>query len=1030
MDITSLALKKKQLMSLIVLAAIILGISAFLSIPQAQDPGFPIRTAQVITPFPGASPEHVEELVTDKLEKAIQEMPELDSVKSISKYGVSIITVDIQDSHKNLRPIWDSLRRKVDGVQNELPASAGRSSVNDEYGDVFGIVISIVANDYQYGELKTIADQVRDEFLRLPLVGKVDIYGTQEERIYIEYENSHLQELGLSPNYLTQFLSNKNVILTGGEWQTQHEVMSIEPSGNLESVEALKRTFVPLPNSNDVLPLGNIAHIYRGYESPPKSMVTTNGDTSLTLAISMIDGGNIVKLGDQVSTLLGELEQTYPWGVDFETVAYQPKLVENTVNSFVDNLLQAIAVVSGVMLITLGLRTGLIVASLIPVTIAATIGIMYWLGIGLDQVSLAALMIALGMLVDNSIVIAESIMTRMQRGQKATHAAIEAANELKLSLLTSSLTTSAAFLPIFLAESTTGEYTAPLFKVVSITLLASWFFSLTMIPLLCTLFLKVKQSPPSSTQAKPTASEDNPQSNKAERLYGKALSTLLRRRYSTLAVVLMVFTVAIYSFRLIPVIFFPPSEDPTFKLEIELPVGTPISKTVAITKEIDVFLNTLKPTGDQKEGLTNWAAFIGNGGPRYVLSHTTKPASPNYALYILNTTSGAVVDRMMEEIDQHIFNQFPDVVHSTRKIENGAAISNPIEVRIMGNDTDQLFNIADSVKQKLAIMDGTRGISDDWGNKTKNLFVNIDEAQAQRLGINNTDIAQVIQASTTGVQISEYRENEDIIPIMLKANTQRYNNNDLPTSINVLTHDLDSVPIGQLAKANLEWQPALIPRRDRMKTITVASSLAPNVTAAKINQELRPWLTQQQTKWPNGYRWELGGVAESSGNANASIFAKLPIAGVIILVLLMAQFNCIRKTAIILMTIPLGLIGVAFGLLVTQSYIGFMTLLGIISLAGIVINNAIVLIDRIELEKQNGRTHYHAIIEAAKRRMRPILLTTATTVVGMIPLWIGGGIMWEPMAIAIIFGLLGATVLTLGVVPVLYAVLFRVKSAL
>ncbi|MGF1684867.1 efflux RND transporter permease subunit [Photobacterium minamisatsumaniensis] len=1028
MDITSLALKKKQLMGLIVLAAIILGISAFRSIPQAQDPGFPIRTAQVITPFPGASPEHVEELVTDKLEKAIQEMPELDSVNSLSKYGVSIITVDIQDSHKDLRPIWDSLRRKVDGVQSELPASAGNSSVNDEYGDVFGIVISIVANDYQYGELKTIADQVRDEFLRLPLVGKVDIYGTQEERIYIEYENSHLQDLGLSPNYLTQFLTNKNAILTGGEWQTQHEVMSIEPSGNLESVEALKRTFVPLPNSNDVLPLGNIANIYRGYENPPQSMVTTNGDSSLTLAISMIDGGNIVKLGDQVSALLEDLNQKYPWGVDFETVAYQPELVENTVNNFVDNLLQAIAVVSGVMLITLGLRTGLIVASLIPVTIAATISIMYWLGIGLDQVSLAALMIALGMLVDNSIVMAESIMTRMQRGQKATQAAIDAANELKLSLLTSSLTTSAAFLPIFLAESTTGEYTAPLFKVVSITLLASWFFSLTMIPLLCTLFLKIKPSP--SEQTESTVSDDNPLPNKAENLYGKALNTVLHRRYSTLAVVLIAFTVAIYSFRFIPVIFFPPSEDPTFKLEIELPVGTPISKTVAITKEIDVYLNTLKPTEEQEEGLTNWAAFIGNGGPRYVLSHTTKPASPNYALYILNTTSGAVVDEMMENIDQHIFNNFPDVVHSTRKIENGAAISNPIEVRIMGNDTDQLFSLADSVKQKLATMNGTRGINDDWGNKTKNLFVNIDEAQAQRLGINNTDIAQVIQASTTGVKISEYRENEDIIPIMLKASTQRYNDANLPTSINVLTQNLDSVPIGQLAKANLEWQPALIPRRDRMKTITVASSLAPNVTAAEINQALRPWLNEQQAQWPNGYRWELGGVAESSGNANASIFAKLPIAGIIILMLLMAQFNCIRKTAIILMTIPLGLIGVAFGLLVTQSYIGFMTLLGIISLAGIVINNAIVLIDRIELEKQNGRTHYNAIIEAAKRRMRPILLTTATTVVGMIPLWMGGGIMWEPMAIAIIFGLLGATVLTLGVVPVLYAILFRVKSAL
>ncbi|MGF1737811.1 efflux RND transporter permease subunit [Photobacterium satsumensis] len=1030
MNITQLALQRKQLMGLIVLAAILLGITSFLSIPQAQDPGFPIRTAQVITTFPGASPEHVEELVTDKLEKAIQEMPELDSINSLSKYGVSIITVDIKDSYKNLRPVWDSLRRKVDGVQNELPAGAGRSSVNDEYGDVYGIVVSVVANDYHYSELKDIADQVRDEFLRLPLVGKVDIYGAQEERIFVEYENSHLQELGLSPNYLLQFLAGKNTLLSGGEWHTDHEVMSIEPSGNLESVDALKRTFVPLPNSNEVLPLGNIANIYRGYEYPARSMVTTNGDNSLALAVAMIDGGNIVTLGEQVDQLLDSLHQTYPWGVDFETIAYQPELVKNTVDSFVSNLFQAIAVVSGVMLVTLGLRTGLIVASLIPVTIAATIGIMYWLQIGLDQVSLAALMIALGMLVDNSIVMAESIMTRMQRGQKAFDAALNAAGELKLSLLTSSLTTSAAFLPIFLAESTTGEYTAPLFKVVSITLLASWFFSLTMIPMLCLLFLKIKQ--PDSSEATLGCSEAKPDTihpNQSEKLYSQALSTLLRYRYRTLSVVVLAFGLALYSFRFIPVIFFPPSEDPTFKLEIELPVGSPLSKTVEVTESIDTYLETLKASPENdNEGLTNWAAFIGNGGPRYVLSHTSKPASPNYAVYLLNTTSGEVVDDLMASIDQHIFSHFPDVVHSTRKVENGAAIKNPIEVRIMGNDTDQLFALADTVKQQLSAINGVRAINDDWGNKTKNLFVNIDEAQAQRLGISNADIAQVIQASTTGIQISEYREHEDIIPIMLKANSQQYNGKDLPTSMNVLTHTLDSIPLGHVAQANLEWQPALIPRRDRMKAITVSASLAPSLTAAEVNNQLKPWLNEQQYNWPTGYRWELGGVAESSGQANKSIFEKLPIAAVIILLLLMAQFNCIRKTTIILMTIPLGLIGVAIGLHVAQSYIGFMTLLGIISLAGIVINNAIVLIDRIDIERQSGLGHYDAIIEAAKRRMRPILLTTATTVVGMIPLWLGGGIMWEPMAIAIIFGLLGATILTLGIVPVLYAVLFRVKA--
>lgn len=1017
MNITAIALNKQQLALVIIAASLLSGILAFLSIPQAQDPGFPIRTAQVITYFPGASPQRVEELVTDKLEKAIQEMPELDAVNSLSKAGVSIITVDIKDSYKQLRPVWDSLRRKVDGVQKDLPSTAQASIVNDEFGDVFGIIVSIVANDYSYSETKQIADQVRDEFLRLPLVSKVDIYGAQEERVYIEYNNSHLKELGLSPSYLAQFLANKNVILSGGEWQTRDELVSIEPSGNLESVAALRQTYIPLPGSTEILPLGNIANIYRGYVDPPASLVRTNGSRSLTLAIAMIEDGNIVQLGEQAKALLNRLHGEYPWGVDFEVIAFQPQLVENTVNTFVDNLIQAITVVSGVMLVTLGLRTGLIVASLIPVTVATTIGAMYWLGIGLDQVSLAALMIALGMLVDNSIVMAESIMGRIQKGERPYQAAIDAAAELKISLLTSSLTTSAAFLPIFLAESTTGEYTAPLFKVVTITLLASWFFALTLIPLLCVLFLKYKPK---------QATQQNAPLPRIEQRYGQLLSAMLQRRYIGMGSILAVFMLALYSFRFIPVVFFPPSEDPTFKLEIELPIGTPISKTTAITTEIEGYLTTLKYT-DDRDGLLNWAAFVGNGGPRYVLSHTAKPASPNYAFFIINTNTGEVVDQMMHNIDSYLFDNFPDVSFSTRKIENGAPISNPIEIRIMGNESEQLFTLASSVKKMLSDIPGAKGISDDWGRQTKKLFINIDEAQAQRQGISNTDVAQTLQASTRGLQVSQYREGEDIIPIVMKAQSRQHNDIELPTSVNVLTSDQKSYPMAQIVTSSLVWQSAVIPRRDRMKTITIVSGLESGVTAAEVNQQLQPLLEQYAQNWPTGYRWELGGIAESSGEANASIFEKLPIAALIILILLMGQFNCIRKTAIILLTIPLGLIGVAFGLHIAQSYMGFMTLLGIISLAGIVINNAIVLIDRIELEKsENNLTPYQAICTAAQRRLRPILLTTTTTVVGMIPLWIGGGVMWEPMAIAIIFGLLGATVLTLGVVPMLYSILFRV----
>lgn len=1033
MNLTAFSLNNKQFTLLAIIAVFFAGLASYNVIPQAQDPGFPIRSAQVTTYFPGASPQRVEELVTDQLEKAIQEMPELDSITSQSKAGVSIITVNIKDQYKKLRPIWDSLRRKVDSVQNSLPADAQASIINDEFGDVFGIVISITGDGFDYAQLKDTADDVRDEFLRLPLVSKVDIYGAQQEQIFINYDNSQLSKLGLSPKYLADFLTNKNIILSGGEFRTDREIVNIEPSGNLESVTALRRTYVPLPGTDNVLPLGNIASISRDYITPPKSVVHFNGEKGLTLAIAMIDGGNIVELGKQASQLLNDLQEVYPWGISFNIVAFQPALVEKTVSTFIDNLLQAIFVVSAVMLLTLGFRTGLIVASLIPVTIATSVAIMYSLDIGLDQVSLAALMIALGMLVDNSIVMAESIMTRMESGEPSSSAALGAADELKVPLLISSLTTAAAFLPIYLAESTTGEYTAPIFEVVSITLLASWLFSLTMIPLFCVMFLKLNlKTSKQAEQAAPSGVMQNIESR-----YRKILETLLTHRYLSIAAIVGIFFIAIYSFRFIPVIFFPPAEDPTFKLEVKLPIGTPISRTIEVVSDIETYLSTLKIDNKNKikaddseisEGLISWNAFIGNGGPRYVLSHTSEPASPNYAFFVLNTSSGAVIDGLIEQLDAHLYENFPDISFSLKKLSNGAAISNPIEVRVSGKNQEQLYSLANSIKQKLAEINGIKGITDDWGRQTKKLLINIDEAQAQRKGISNADIARTLQASTSGLEIAEYREHEDIIPIIMRAKSFSKETTDIPTSVDILAEDNQAYPMGQIVSTELEWEAAVIYRRDRMKTITVAAGLENDITAREINLLLKPWLLEEQKNWPTGYRWELGGEAETAGGANASIFEQLPTAIVIIVLLLMGQFNCFRKTAIILLTIPLGLIGVAFGLHVAGSYMGFMTLLGIVSLAGIVINNAIVLIDRIQIELDSGLPAYEAIGSAAQKRLRPILLTTLTTVVGMIPLWLGGGVMWEPMAVSIIFGLIGATVLTLGVVPVLYSILFRVKK--
>jgi multidrug efflux pump subunit AcrB len=996
-----------------------MGVQSFKSISRAQDPGFKIRTAQVSTRLPGANPARVEMLVTDKLEKAIQEMPELDSIVSQSKVGISIVTVNIKDSYKDLRPIWDKLRRKVDAAQDDLPDEAMPSEVNDDFGDVFGIVVSLIAEGFDYADTKRVADQVRDELLRQSLVAKVDIHGAQEERIVIEYNNSRLTELGMSPSYISQFLGSKNIILSGGDVVTDKEIIAVEPSGDIESVQALRETYIPVPNGPGVLPLGDIAAIYRDYKDPPRSIVHTNGKPALNLAISMIEGGNVVELGKSVKSVLSNLQEEYPWGYTFEIVAFQPYLVTQTINSFVSNLFQAIAVVSVTMLLTLGLRTGMVVATLIPVTILGTLAAMSMFDIGLDQVSLAALMISLGMLVDNSIVMAESIVKRIEAGIDAFTAAMESATELKIPLLTSSLTTSAAFLPIFLAESTTGEYTAPIFKVVTLSLLISWFLSITMIPLFGYMFLRGADK----SRAK---SEPTPFFSRVEKTYSTALDVMLSNRAVTLTSVVAVFILSLGGFRFIPNIFFPPSEDPTFKIELELPVGTPIARTEKIVSEIEVFLATLKTT-DERPGISNWSVFIGNGGPRYVLSHTAKSASPNYAFFMLNTDTSEAVDPLIVKIDEHIFENFPDASFSVKKLSSGAPVHHPIEVRVSGTDGDTLRSLSADIKNQLKKMAGVKGISDDWGRQTKKLAVTVDEAKAQTLGVSNSDIARALKSSLNGVQAADYREGDKIIPIILKAESVNAGGAYLPTSLNVFSQSTQSsVPVSQVTDINLGWESAIIYRRDRYKTLSVFADLEEGITASDINAQLGPWMEELSRDWDRDYSWTFGGEAETSGKANESIGEKLSIAAMIILLLLMFQFNCYRKTLIILLTIPLGLIGVVVGLLIGQSYMGFMTLLGIISLAGIVINNAIVLIDRIQIERDDAKLPLRQAIQmAAGRRLRPILLTTATTVLGMIPLWLGGGAMWEPMAISIIFGLLGATILTLGVVPVLYAVFFN-----
>ncbi len=1022
MNITRAAIEKNRITAILLVVVLLAGITTFNHMPRAEDPGFVIRWALVSTDFPGASPERVEMLVTDKLEKAIQEIPEIDFISSQSRTGISLITVAIKENYTEMRPIWDNLRRKVERTKSrgELPAGIIGPRVNDDFGDVYGTIVTLTGEGYTYAELKEIADDVRNELLLLKDVAKVGIHGAQEEQIFVEFNNARLAELGLSASQMIGIIQSQNIIMSGGDVNTEQEKIVLEPSGNFESVDDLKKTLINIPGQNGLLQLGDIVNIYRGYIDPPQSIVRSSGTPALALAINMREGGNIINLGNDVKEKISYLQTVYPIGIEFEFVAFQPYHVDKKIKDFINNLMQAVAIVLLVMLVFLGVRTGMIVASLVPMAMVMSLMVMGFLDIGLDQMSLASLIIALGMLVDNAIVMTESIMVQMSEGKSVKDAAIDSASELRVPLLISSLTTAAAFLPIFLAESGVGEYTAPLFKVVTITLLCSWVLSITMIPLFCVLFLKVKQK-----------QNEESFNSRFYRFYRGFLIKMLKHRFITIIIVIVVFFVSMQGFRFLPNIFFPEDDKAIFTAQIILPEGTRIERTREIVDSIeDYFYKELVADSTRAEGILNWSTYIGEGPPAFLLGFSPEQANPGYACLIVNATSGGIsMDSLIDKTELFCIENFPEVRPEISRLEMGPPPDAPVSIRLMGKDLEKLYDLSDIVMGKMEAMEGTKNIHNDLGLRSKKLIVNINQARAKRAGVSNQDIALSLQSALTGLEITQFREDDKIIPVTLRSVAAERQDVGKLETLNVYSQQTgQSVPLKQVADLKVAWEPSKILRRDLLKVITVKCDVTSGTTPIAIAMALDEWLQQESQNWDVGYRYELGGEMESSVEANNSINAKLPIAGLLIVLLLVGQFNSVRKPLIILLTIPLGMIGVIIGLLTLRSYFGFMTLLGVISLAGVVINNAIVLLDRIRIEiEENGLTPQRAVVEAAQRRMRPILLTTATTIGGLIPLYLGGGPMWEPMAVAIMFGLLFATLLTLGVVPVLYASFYKVN---
>jgi multidrug efflux pump subunit AcrB len=1033
MNITKIALENNRVTFLLIAVIIILGLVSYTQLSRDAMPPFTIRICQIVTNFPGASPERVEKLVTDKIEKVVQEIPELKTLSSESRTGLSIIKVELSPEIKksNLQTVWDKIRRKIEDIRTDLPESIYGPNVKDDaVGVTYGIQLGLEADGFSYSDMKYYAEKVRDDLIRLDEAARVEIGGIQQEQIIIDFDNASLSQYGISANHIKNAISSTNIVFPGGEINIDNERIVLEPTGNYEDIEDIRNTLIKISPTEKVK-LGDITMISYGYESPQPNIIKVNGKKGLVIAVNLKEGANLSKLGEKIDEKIKFFNTTFPIGISLERIASQDIYVNGRINNFVSNVIQSIIIVLLVMLLFLGLRTGMVVASIIPLTMVLSLLLMDLLDVGLNQVTLASLIMALGLLVDNSIVVSESILVKIEQGKAAKEAAITTAKELTIPLLISTLTTSAAFLPFFLAQNVMGEMMGNIFIVVSIALLSSWILALSFVAMLSVYFIKIKKTKVADSKVEKTKNYVFFEKLNAE--YKKVLVWALDKPGLILSLLIGMFIGSLFLFSQLPFIFMPDSDRNLVVVDVKLPQGTKIEETEKVIDHFSEFINSnlLIPENeiDKRKGVANFTSFIGKGPNSYDLGYQQGQPNSGYAHMLINTTNYEANDAVVEILSKYAFEQFPNAEISVRPMGSAGGSKYDVSVRISGNDPEKLQRISEQVKKKMHKINGVQNINDDWGSKIKKVIVNTDQEKAGRAGITNQDIAVSLRTALTGLDIGDFRDLDGNIPIILKSET----GDDLDVynleSISIFSQMTGkNVPLGQVASVNIGWQFSRIMRKDLIRTITVNCDARPGTTASEITEELTPELDRMLQKWGPGYSYNLGGESEKSDEAMSAVASNLPIAAFIILLLLTIQFNSLRKTTIILSSIPLGIIGVILGLFIFRSYFGFMSFLGLISLAGIVVNDVIVLLEKIELAINDlGLKPCDAIIYGCQQKFRPVILTTLTTVFGLIPLYIGGGLMWEPMAVSIMVGLLFATVITLLFVPVMYKVLFRVN---
>lgn len=1012
MNIGIFAIKNRLITVLVIIASLVTGWSAYQNMPRFEDPEFTIRTAVVITPYPGATPLEVANEVTEPLESAIQQLQEVEEIRSTSQANYSRIEVDIEynfsKSKDALSAVWSKLRNKVTDAQIHLPPGASESMVNDDFGDVYGVYYLITGDGYTPKELFDYADNLRTELLAVEGVAKVALAGVQDEAIYIEIARDRAAALGLSVNQIYQDLSLQNAVVAAGDVQVGSRRLVLQPTGTVDSVEELENIIVSTDNDGTLVYLRDIAKVSREYQTPIVEQLRFNGQDAIGLGVSNITGANVVEMGEAIDQRLVELENQRPIGVEVHEYYHQGKVTQLAVDAFALNVLMALLIVLVTLVFFMGIKSAVIIGAVLLFTIAATLATMNMASIPMHRISLGALIIALGMLVDNAIVVTEGILVGTQKGEKKLDVVKNIIDRSIWPLLGGTLVGILAFAPIGFAPGSTAEYTGHLFWVVMISLMYSWLFAITIVPFLGDLMFK---------QQAPT--DDADKDGKFMSAYKTLMRALLKVRWIPIIGAAILFFISVWGFQFVKSGFFPASTTEQLVVDIWLPEGTDISETQKHMLELESYMAKL-------EGVSDVQTLIGKGAMRYMLVYDGEPQNSSYGQFLLKTESYELIAPMLPKIQRYIDDNYADIQAKVWQFQLGPGGGSKVEAEFYGPDPAVLRDLAEQAKSIMRADGGAIAIKDDWRQPVSVIEPVYSSNRGRRLGISKEDFSQALQTNFSGQNIGVYREEDDLIPIISRAPLLEREDAGAIGQVQIISPVTGTtVPVEQVVDdIRVVWRDGLVLKLDRVLRIKAQADPADGVIAGDLLDRVRPQI--EAIELPPGYRLDWDGEYGSSKEANENLAEVIPLGFLAMVLVVVLLFNALRQPLVIWLTVPLALIGVVFGLVVTGTPFEFMAILGLLSLSGLLIKNAIVLVDQMDIEIADGKARFDAIVDSAASRVRPVMMGAITTILGVIPLF--SDAFFKSMAVVLVFGLTFATILTLLVVPALYAVIFRVKN--